>query len=76
MVDEKTVGIGGNLGCDPGRKPFYGGRQCLSEPKDSLETRQGDLYLLPYSVGRCCANSLTSEIPTSTNSSSCSLPLR
>ena len=21
-VDEKTVGIGGDLGCDPGRKPY------------------------------------------------------
>src|SRR5215217_4593231 len=53
-VDEKTVGIGGDLGCDPGRKPYYGSRQCLPEPKDSLEARQGDLYLLPYSGTLLC----------------------
>src|SRR5215207_126398 len=46
-VDVAAVGVGGNLGHDPGRKPYERLRQRVVHPEDALEGREANLYLLP-----------------------------
>src|SRR5688572_4620540 len=47
-VDHEGVGVGADLGCDPGCKPHQGGRQRLAEAEDPLQAGDCDLYSLPY----------------------------
>src|SRR5687767_14378425 len=49
-VDEKSVGVGADLGRYPGGQPNEGGGQSLAQAKDPLEARKSDLYVLPHSV--------------------------
>src|SRR3712207_211118 len=45
-VDHKGVGVGCYLGRDPSSQPDERGSQSLVQPKDPLEARKSDLYLL------------------------------
>src|SRR5215218_4009796 len=47
-VDQKSIGVGCYLRRDSRRQASERGGQCLPEPEHALETRQGDLYVLPY----------------------------
>src|SRR3712207_4492724 len=49
-VDQKRVGIGRYLRRDPGSQPSERGGQSLAQPKDPLEARDGDLYVLSRPV--------------------------
>src|SRR5919112_6107271 len=46
-VDHQGVGVGADLGCDPGGQSHQGARQRLAETKSPLQARDGDLYSLP-----------------------------
>ena len=45
-VDQEGVGVGANLGRDPGGQPYQSARQRLAQAKNPLEARKSDLYLL------------------------------
>ena len=45
-VDHERVGIGCYLRRDPGSQSNERGGQSLAQPKDPLEARDGDLYVL------------------------------
>src|SRR5215218_850059 len=49
-VDQKSVGVGADLGRYPGGQTGEGGGQGLSQTEDPLQARKGDFYVLPHSA--------------------------